>query len=68
MLQKWEYLDRKMEDFGNPKRLTLRCLGVGITPVSVKLKNTEHLKDTLLEKQKGNYEINVLGPSITLLN
>ena len=30
---------KKMVDFGNHRRFTLRCLEVGITPVSLRLKN-----------------------------
>ena len=69
LLQKWEHLVRKLTDFGNHIRFTLRCLGAGVTLASVKIKNKEHLKAVkLLEKQKDSYKMNVLGPSIMLLS
>ena len=40
LLYEWEDLVRKMLDFGNHRRFTIRCLKTGITPVSYKRKNT----------------------------
>ena len=40
LLWEWEHLVRKIMDFSNHRRFMLRCLGAGITPISVRLKNT----------------------------
>ena len=39
-LQVWKDWLRKITDFGNHRMFTLRCLKVGTTPASLKLKNT----------------------------
>ena len=39
LLCKWEDLVKKMADFGNYRRFTLRFLKAGVTLVSVRLKN-----------------------------
>ena len=39
ILRKWEQLDKKIADFKNHRRFTLRCLSQRITPNSLKLKS-----------------------------
>ena len=40
LLLEWEDLVKKMADFGNHQRFTLRSLKTGINPISYKLKKT----------------------------
>ena len=40
IFRKWENLNMKICNYQNHRRFSLRCLGSGITPVSLKLKNT----------------------------
>ena len=39
IFRKWENLNMKMCDYENHRRFSLRCLGNGIIPVSIRLKN-----------------------------
>ena len=39
ILRKWEQLEKKIADFKNHRRFTLRCLSQKITPNSLKLKS-----------------------------
>ena len=39
MLRKWEQLEKKIADFKNHRRFTLRCISQKITPNSLKLKS-----------------------------
>ena len=39
ILEKWEKLEKKIIDFQNQRRSTLRCLGQNITLTSIKLKS-----------------------------
>ena len=39
ILRKWEQLEKKIADFSNHRRLTLRCMSQKITPTSLKLKS-----------------------------
>ena len=38
LLRKWEITMKKMADYRNHRRFTLKCIKTGITPVSCKLK------------------------------
>ena len=38
-IRKWEITVKKMVDYRNHRRFTLRCIKASITPVSCKLKN-----------------------------
>ena len=70
LLQKMERSSQKMVDVSNDRRFTLRCLGAGITLVIVNLKSTIITSESceIIRKQKGNYLMNLLGPSTTPLN
>ena len=37
--RKWEIIIKKMADYRNQRRFTLKCIKASITPVSCKLKN-----------------------------
>ena len=39
-LCRWEKYERKMEDFSNHRRFTLRCLAEDLVPVSIHLKQS----------------------------
>ena len=39
LLRNWEIVVKKMVEYTNHRRFTLRCIKVGNTPVSCKLKN-----------------------------
>ena len=42
IFQRWEKYERKMADFANHRRFTLRCLSKGLVPVSIRL--TKNIK------------------------
>ena len=52
IFRKWENLNMKICNYQNHRRFSLRCLGNGITPVSLKLKNTirTHRSDCIIQK------------------
>ena len=52
IFRKWENLNMKICDYKNHRRFSLRCLGNGIIPVSIKLKNTirTHRSDCIIQK------------------
>ena len=39
LLRFWEFTFKKMTDHKNRRRFTLRCIKVGITPVSLRIRN-----------------------------
>ena len=39
ILRRWEYMEKKIADFSNHRRFTLRCLSQKITPTSLKLES-----------------------------
>ena len=44
--RKWEIIVKKMVDYRNHRRFTLKCIKASITPVSCKLKNPLSYKST----------------------
>ena len=52
-----EDLIKKMSDYGNHRRFTLRCFKTGITPVSCKLKNTIETPSSyeIIKKAENSY-------------
>ena len=50
-IRKWEITVKKMADYRNHRRFTLRCIKASITPVSCKLKNS------LSSKSRKSYQI-----------
>ena len=38
LLQQWEKIEKKMADFHNHRRFSLRCLKTDVIPVSIRLK------------------------------
>ena len=72
-LRQWEKLEMKMADFKNHNRFTLRCLGQGLVPVSIKLKSTVKTpKGTYIvrkaEKMLMNERVRAINNSITMFN
>ena len=44
LFQECEGLVKKLADCGNHRKFTIRCIQVGITPISLKLKLTSELQ------------------------
>ena len=51
LFRKWEIIVKKMVDYRNHRRFTIKCIKASITPVSCKLKNP------LLHKSSRSYQI-----------
>ena len=51
LFRKWEIIVKKMADYRNHRRVTIKCIKASITPVSCKLKNP------LLHKSFRSYQI-----------
>ena len=51
LFSKWENIVKKMADYRNHRRFTIKCIKASITPVSCKLKNP------LLHKSSRSYQI-----------
>ena len=69
ILRKWEQLEKKIADFKNHRRFTLRCLSQKITPNSLKLKSnikTSRGKSILerAERQLMNERVRSINNSI----
>ena len=52
LLRNWENIVKKMMDFRNHRRFTLRYIKVGITPVSCKLKNPFNSRKVITSSTK----------------
>ena len=62
--RKWEIIAKKMADYRNHMRFTLKCIKASITPVSCKLKMPPYFRSSKFikssTKQKNNSFMNVL--------
>ena len=55
MFRQWEKIEKKMADFSNHRRFSLRCLSLDLIPVSIRLRSTIKTpkEDRLLRRQRG---------------
>ena len=64
LFRKWEIIVKKMADYRNHRRFTIKCIKASITPISCKLKTlyrTSHLEVIKLSiKQKSSYSMKEL--------
>ena len=70
ILRKWEKLEKKIADFQNHRRFTLRCLSQNITPTSIKLKSNVKIPQEAkiikrVEKQLMNERVRFINSNMT---
>ena len=60
--RKWEITVKKIADFRNHRRFTLKCIKASITPVSCKLKNPLKTRKSynIIQTVENSYYMNVL--------
>ena len=69
ILRKWEQLEKKIADFSNHRKLTLRCISQKITPTSLKLKSnikTSRQKSIIQKVEKQLAEDHITSINNTL--
>ena len=69
IFRKWENLNIKTCDYQNHRRISLRCLGNGIIPVSIRLKNnvrTQRIDNIIKKAERSLLNKRIREVNITL--
>ena len=69
LLWQWEKIEKKMADYRNHRRFSIKCLKHEVIPVSVKLETNIHTAKGLqiIRRQRNSYYMNALDQSTACL-